>query len=219
MGKRKAWRRWFALVAALVGVFAAASFAQPKPFKSQAEEEAFYNHFYEVYAQIGEAYRKVIAGFNPKLPAETVDKIARSIIFYTLYFNRNEKIPIDPRLVVAVIKAESDFRLEAISRSGAMGLGQLMPATAKAVGLNREHAFHPVYNVYGTVRVLRMYFNRWQHLPYPQQYLFAIASYNAGPNAVARYGGVPPYQETQSYVRKVTDVYRRLAPELFAASP
>lgn len=219
MGRREAHRLRLAFAAALVGALAAASFAQPKPFKSQAEEEAFHNRFHEVYAEIGQAYRKVIAGFNPRLAAETVDQIARSIIFYTLYFNRNEKVPIDPRLVIAVIKTESDFRLGVISRSGAMGLGQLMPATARAVGLNREHAFHPVYNVYGTVRVLRMYFNRWQHLPYPQQYLFAIASYNAGPNAVAKYGGVPPYRETQDYVRKVTDVYRRLAPELFAASP
>lgn len=186
-----------------------------KFFKNEVDRQRFYEDFNRAYARVGESYEKLIRQWNPKLSSKQVRDIASSVIFYTMYFNRERKVLLDPRLVMAVIKVESNFRLRAVSAKGAMGLGQLMSSTAASVGLSSAHLFHPVYNIYGTVRVLRSYFDRWHHLPYPQQYLFALASYNAGPNAVAKYGGVPPYRETINYVRKVTLIYKKLAPELF----
>ncbi len=108
----------------------------------------------------------------------------------------SEKYSVDPALIKAVIKAESNFNHRAISKKGARGLMQLMPATASS--LHVQDSFHPESNIEGGVRYLRYllnYFSGNLHL--------AIAAYNAGENAVIRYGGIPPYRETQIYVRRV----------------
>ena len=108
----------------------------------------------------------------------------------------SQKYNVEPALIRAVIKTESNFNHMAVSRKGARGLMQLMPTTASS--LDVQDSFHPENNIEGGVRYLRYllkYFNG--SLP------FALAAYNAGENAVIRYGGIPPYRETQSYVKKV----------------
>ena len=104
-------------------------------------------------------------------------------------------------LVKAVIATESAFRPDAVSPKGAMGLMQLMPQTARVLGV--ESPFRAEENVYGGTRYLRRLHDRfgsWTH---------TLAAYNAGPTAVARYRGVPPYPETRQYVKKVLSYYRR----------
>lgn len=184
-------------------------------FRSKAEERAFNNKFLRTYRQMGKNYENLIHYWNPLLSPQQTVAIAQAVLYYTMYFGRSRKTPLDPRLVMAVIKVESDFHLRAVSSKGALGLGQLMPATAASVGLTSKHVFHPQYNIYGTVRVLQGHFDRYSNLPKPMQYAFALASYNAGPNAVAKYGGVPPYSETIRYIQKVTAIYRQLAPDVF----
>jgi Transglycosylase SLT domain len=104
------------------------------------------------------------------------------------------------KLVSAVIRAESGFNPRAVSRSGARGLMQLMPATASILGV--RNSFDPRENIDGGVRHLRGLIDRFPHsLP------LAIAAYNAGEKAVTLYGGIPPYQETQDYVTKVLSFY------------
>jgi soluble lytic murein transglycosylase len=106
-----------------------------------------------------------------------------------------------PALVKAVVKAESNFQPNAISDKGAQGLMQLMPATAEDLGV--DHPFTPEENVAGGTRYLRAMYDRfgdWEH---------ALAAYNAGPAAVDKFGGVPPYAETQEYVERVLHYYRR----------
>jgi hypothetical protein len=99
-------------------------------------------------------------------------------------------------LVKAVIKAESAFNPGALSRAGARGLMQLMPATAAMHGVEDIHA--PSDNIEGGVRHLRLLLNQFDgDVP------LALAAYNAGAGAVTRYNGIPPYQETQHYVRRV----------------
>jgi soluble lytic murein transglycosylase-like protein len=101
---------------------------------------------------------------------------------------------VDPRLVHALIEVESRFQARARSRKGAMGLMQLMPATARE--LKVANPFDPAANIDGGVRHLRQLLDRFDlHL--------AVAAYNAGAGAVKRFGGVPPFRETQSYVRQV----------------
>src|SRR4029450_12973524 len=96
------------------------------------------------------------------------------------------------KLVSAVIRAESGFNPRAVSRSGARGLMQLMPATASILGV--RNSFDPRENIDGGVRHLRGLIDRFPHsLP------LAIAAYNAGEKAVTLYGGIPPYQERQDY--------------------
>ena len=107
---------------------------------------------------------------------------------------------IDVRLVEAVIWVESMFDPWAVSRKGAQGLMQLMPGTASSLGV--RDAFNPRQNIDGGVRHLRALLDRYSgNLP------LALAAYNAGDEAVRWHRGVPPYPETQHYVRKILELY------------
>ncbi|MCB0359204.1 MAG: lytic transglycosylase domain-containing protein, partial [Bdellovibrionales bacterium] len=107
---------------------------------------------------------------------------------------------IDWRLVKAVVHAESAFRPQAVSPKGAMGLMQLMPATASRFGV--RNAFDPEQNIRGGVRYLRFLLDR-----YEGNIRLALAAYNAGEGVVDQLGDVPPYRETIAYVRKVIDLH------------
>ncbi len=102
---------------------------------------------------------------------------------------------VDPALLAAVAKVESGFDSSAVSPAGATGLMQFMPATARGLGVDPAD---PASSVDGAARYLRQLTDRFGSTD------LALAAYNAGPGAVARAGGIPPYPETQSYVRKVT---------------
>ncbi|MGB6481877.1 MAG: lytic transglycosylase domain-containing protein [Candidatus Acidiferrales bacterium] len=107
---------------------------------------------------------------------------------------------LDPALVQAVIQAESNWNPYAVSRKGAFGLMQLIPSTAERYGVG--DVFDPVQNVNGGTRYLRDLLDR-----YHGDLKKSLAAYNAGEEAVQRYGGVPQYPETRAYVRKVTTTY------------
>lgn len=113
---------------------------------------------------------------------------------------------LSPRLVQAVVQVESGYNPKALSHKGAMGLMQLMPATARLLGV--ADPWNPVQNVRGGARYLREQIDRFGDLT------LALAAYNAGPTAVSRHGGVPPYAETQRYVQKVLGLYQSEPPEL-----
>lgn len=108
---------------------------------------------------------------------------------------------LDPWLLASVIYIESRFNHQSISGAGAMGLGQLMPGTARAAGVDPRD---PWQNVLGSAAILR-----WNYLEF-RDWPLALAAYNAGSEAVRRYGGIPPYAETQWYVRAVLWVYSQV---------
>jgi soluble lytic murein transglycosylase len=108
----------------------------------------------------------------------------------------------DPLLVKAIIKTESNFDQYAVSRAGARGLMQLMPGTADRYAVS--NAFDPVENIRGGIRYLRSLHDMFSgRLP------LVLAAYNAGENAVLRYDGIPPFPETREYVRRVLQFYDR----------
>ena len=109
---------------------------------------------------------------------------------------------LDPHLVRAVVEVESNYDPSAVSPKGATGLMQLMPETARRFGLS--DLYHPEKNLKTGSRYLRELMDRYQG-----DMQLALAAYNAGEGAVDRYQQVPPYEETQGYVRKVIEVYRK----------
>ena len=94
-----------------------------------------------------------------------------------------------------------------VSPAGALGLGQLMPGTAAGLGVDPND---PQQNLHGVAVHLRGLLDRYRGLPGPERYRIALAAYNAGSGAVARYGGIPPYAETRRYVVRVMALWRRL---------
>jgi soluble lytic murein transglycosylase-like protein len=113
---------------------------------------------------------------------------------------------IDPQLVHAIIKVESEYDPKAVSRKGAMGLMQLIPETAQRFGV--ANPFNPKENIEGGVSYLKHLLNL-----FGGDLSLSLAAYNAGEGAVQRFGGIPSFAETRDYVRKVTDIYQSVSPQ------
>jgi len=113
----------------------------------------------------------------------------------TLIGHYAQRFQLEPSLLMAVIKVESNFDPRVVSRKGAQGLMQLMPETAREVGV--RNPFDPAESIFGGAMYLRKMLDTFDHLD------LALAAYNAGPGAVRRFGGIPPYEETVNYVKRV----------------
>ena len=147
-------------------------------------------------------YAAVLRNFDPGLD----DDRARRLAYRTLL--EASAYRLDARLVVALVAVESSWDPTAVSSAGARGLGQLMPGTAADLRVDPDD---PYGNLDGTIRHLRGLLDRYARYPVQARFERAIAAYNAGGGAVDRADGIPPYAETQAYVRRVIALWRRLA--------
>jgi len=157
-------------------------------------------HGHKVYINIGDspssASERASRTFRPargksSLPPEEVDRLVQQAATDS---------QVDPRLVHAIIQTESDYNPNAVSNKGAMGLMQLIPATAQRFGV--ENPFDPKQNIEGGVSYLRHLLDL-----FGGDLTLSLAAYNAGENSVLRSGGVPDFNETKNYVRKVSNLY------------
>lgn len=146
-------------------------------------------------------YAQFIKSFNKRLTDAQAYEIAQGIIGFSIQYG------VDARLIMAMVLVESGFNPNTTSRAGAMGLGQLMPGTAAEMGVS--NAYDTMDNLYGTVRLVRKHIDKYTKTTGDdfEGLVLALAAYNAGPGAVKTHGGVPPYRETQNYVKKVIATY------------
>lgn len=163
-----------------------------------------------VNADVFGQYRAFIRASNARLSERQVDDITAAIL------RSSEQMDVDPRLIVALIIAESSFDPGATSRTGAMGLGQIMPGTAAEIGLSNP--YDPVQNIQGAVYLLKTRLDKYsgnaaQGDLQMRHIHLALAAYNAGMGAVKRYNGIPPYRETRNYIKKIERLYRQLCGE------
>jgi soluble lytic murein transglycosylase-like protein len=142
-----------------------------------------------------------IQSFEPAPPEPATEKPAKADLT-TIIGDASARSQIDADFIASVIRAESGNNPRAVSRRGAQGLMQLMPQTATTLGV--KDSFDPAENVDGGVRYLRELLLR-----YNGDAAKALAAYNAGPQRVQQYGGVPPYRETYAYVARVIRDYNR----------
>ena len=137
----------------------------------------------------------------------------RNVDYHDIVHEKASTYDLDPSLIKAVIKTESNWNDRAVSSKGAMGLMQLMPGTAN--DLNVHNPFDPEQNIEGGTKYLKHLINRFNG-----DLTLALAAYNAGPNKVAKYGYVPPITETQQYVKKVLSHYNgTLTYPVFSGGP
>lgn len=152
------------------------------------------------------AYARVLRKFNPQLP----DWQSRDLAKHVLVSSHRWRV--DANVLVALVSVESAWHTHARSWAGAIGLGQLMPGTAAKLGVDPHN---PYQNLSGAARYLSGLLARFHDKP--NRYQLAFAAYNAGPQAVERFGGIPPFYETQHYVVKVMRAWHEIRKSVHVA--
>ncbi len=178
------------------------------------------------YWQIAPGYSSYTPAPAPVQPEEqTWDNLVRAYAGAAKYFNKRlsdqeavyiadtllracAREGLSPQLAVAIIACESSFNPKVVSSAGAAGLGQLMPGTAKGFGVT--NVFDIKQNLDASLKLISGHLRKYEGRDPWDQLSLALACYNAGPGAVKKYGGVPPYRETTNYIRKITDLYLKL---------
>ncbi|HUV06569.1 MAG TPA: lytic transglycosylase domain-containing protein, partial [Spirochaetia bacterium] len=159
-----------------------------------------YNHFQISSGDVvsSAAVSQPSKGYSP----QSSESEENEYLFSTIIQEASDRYQVDPELIRAIIMAESSCNPKAVSRRGARGLMQLMPATAKALGV--EDSFNPEHNIHGGVRYFKKLLDR-----FGGDVSIALAAYNAGSRKVREYEGIPPFKSTQYYIKRVFSYYNR----------
>ncbi|MFB0519753.1 MAG: lytic transglycosylase domain-containing protein [Acidobacteriota bacterium] len=186
-------RNRIAVVALILSFFPAVLIAQIYAYKNKKGSNVFTNI-------PSRANARVVSATSASQAAQQVN-LQNFLTYAPLVEDICAQQQVDPKLVHAVIQVESDYNPSSLSSKGAKGLMQLLPETAARYGLS--NIWDPRQNIQAGVKHLKYLLELYQNdLP------LALSAYNAGVNAVDRYGGIPPYRETRNYVRKVTSLYQ-----------
>jgi soluble lytic murein transglycosylase-like protein len=137
---------------------------------------------------------------SPFQLSQDSDEAGLDVRFHTIILKISERYRVDPALIKAIIMTESSYNPRAVSDKGAEGLMQLMPLTARELGV--EDSFNPEHNIDGGVRYYRKLLGYFEG-----DVALALAAYNAGLTMVKRYNGIPPYRQTRNYLKKVFAYY------------
>ena len=151
---------------------------------TQNEDNVFFNYINKDYLNTA-GFTNVLAGANA---------------YSGIIEQASQKYGVPEKLIAAVMKQESNYNENAVSSAGATGLMQLMPGTAKYLGV--QDATDPAQNIMGGTKYLSQMLEKFD-----QNIELALAAYNAGPGNVSKYGGIPPFNETKNYVNKVLNYY------------
>jgi hypothetical protein len=209
-----------------LGPASAANFLFGEKGRSTMDEESVINPFLPILTRwviFGTAVFFAISGFMPRESQKTTRPLVSSVVcepeifpsaavrpdsdteqnLHQIILRAADRHKVDPALVKAVIRAESGYNPNAVSKKGAMGLMQLMPRTAEALGVDDEDIFNPESNIDAGVKYLK-------HLliQFNGDIRLAVAAYNAGTKKVIKYKDIPPYKATRHYVNKVLEYYQ-----------
>lgn len=157
----------------------------------------------------GKAYKKFISYGHSR--NSTKPHVKNTSNYNQIIYSKSKKYNIEPSLIKAVIKTESNWDPGVVSRRGAIGLMQLMPFTAKEMGV--KNPFNPEENIEGGIKYLRYLLDKFNG-----DLTLALAAYNAGPKTIEKAGGIPHIQETQKYVKRVLSIYYNDSSEFRGAS-
>ncbi len=157
---------------------------------------------------------KIISEWSKAIPHYSGMKLdtQNPSYYYQIMLGKSRKYNMEPSLINAVIKVESNWNPNAVSRSGAKGLMQLMPITARE--MNVKNPFNPEENIEGGIRYLKSLLDRFNG-----DLSLALAAYNAGPRRIKKYGDIPPIPETQHYVKRVLLIYNGKSPDSKKPNP
>jgi len=197
-----AWvRLWDLAIEVRPGADDPVEVAPPEPPAEPTEQELVPGAVAPYQLDSVQVWQAWVLEHNPKLTPQQAENIVQWVLRYAQQYDVNHK------LIFALIKWESWFNPSCVSHSGAIGLMQLMPGTARYLGVD---PWKVEQNIEGGVHYLSEQLAAYANRPNNERVILALACYNAGPNAVKRAGGVPNITETQRYVRKVSNTFREL---------